>query len=173
MSRRTRAEPFGALTWSAVGGIGAAPNGSYGAMMAALSRAGVGELRCERGDRQLRDDGMAASRGGCRAHCGAGSADATGGPAGAGILLMRTVGIRDLVLGLGAVAAARSDDVKDVRRWTVAALASDSLDSVTSLASFRSIGRRDSWGAALLAMAFVGGDLQALRSLSRAGAKVL
>jgi len=94
-------------------------------------------------------------------------------PDGAGMLLMRTVGIRDLVLGLGAVAAARSDDVKDVRRWTVAALASDSLDSVTSLASFRSIGRRDSWGAALLAMAFVGGDLQALRSLSRAGAKVL
>jgi hypothetical protein len=94
-------------------------------------------------------------------------------PDSAGMLLMRTVGIRDLVLGLGAVAAARSDDVKDVRRWTVAALASDSLDSVTSLASFRSIGRRDSWGAALLAMAFVGGDLQALRSLSRAGAKVL
>ena len=94
-------------------------------------------------------------------------------PDGAGMLLMRTVGIRDLVLGLGAVAAARSNDVKDVRRWTVAALASDSLDSVTSLASFRSIGRRDSWGAALLAMAFVGGDLQALRSLSRAGAKVL
>jgi hypothetical protein len=94
-------------------------------------------------------------------------------PDGAGMLLMRTVGIRDLILGLGAVAAARSDDVKDVRRWTVAALASDSLDSVTSLASFRSIGRRDSWGAALLAMAFVGGDLQALRSLSRAGAKVL
>ena len=34
--------------------------------------------------------------------------------------------------------------------------------------SFRSIGKRDSWGAALLAMLFVGGDLQALRSLSRA-----
>jgi hypothetical protein len=92
---------------------------------------------------------------------------------GAGMLLMRTIGIRDLVLGLGAVAAARSDDVREARRWAAAALASDSLDSVISLASSRSIGRRDSWGAALLAMAFAGGDLQALRSLSRAEAKVL
>jgi hypothetical protein len=92
-------------------------------------------------------------------------------PDGAGLLLMRTIGIRDLVLGLGAVAAARSDDLKEERRWAAAALASDSLDSATSLASFHSIGKRDSWGAALLAMAFVGGDLQALRSLSRAEAK--
>jgi hypothetical protein len=92
---------------------------------------------------------------------------------GAGMLLMRTIGIRDLVLGLGAVAAARSDDVREARRWAAAALASDSLDSAISLASFRSIGRRDSWGAALLAMVFAGGDVQALRSLSRAEAKVL
>jgi hypothetical protein len=42
-------------------------------------------------------------------------------PAGADLLLMRTIGIRDLVLGLGTVAAARSDDVRDVRRWTAAA----------------------------------------------------
>jgi hypothetical protein len=84
------------------------------------------------------------------------------------MLLMRTIGIRDLVLGLGAVAASRSGDVKEARRWAAAGLASDSLDAATSLASFRSIGKRDSWGAALLAMVFVGGDLQALRSLSRA-----
>lgn len=89
-------------------------------------------------------------------------------PDGAGMLLMRTIGIRDLVLGLGAVAASRSGDVKEARRWAAAGLASDSLDTATSLASFRSIGKRDSWGAALLAMLFVGGDLQALRSLSRA-----
>jgi hypothetical protein len=94
-------------------------------------------------------------------------------PDGAGMLLMRTIGIRDLVLGLGAVAAARSDHGKEMRRWAAAVLASDSLDAVTSLASFRSIGRRDSWGAALLATAFAGGDLHALRSLSRAGAEVL
>lgn len=82
-------------------------------------------------------------------------------PTGAGLLLMRTIGIRDLVLGLGTVAAARSDEVGDIRRWTGAALASDSLDAAASLASFRSIGKRDSWTAAMLALAFVCGDIQA------------
>lgn len=84
-------------------------------------------------------------------------------PTGADLLLMRTIGIRDLVLGLGTVAAARSNDVRDVRRWTTAALASDSLDVAASLASSRSIGKRDSWGAAILALTFVCGDLQARR----------
>ncbi len=84
-------------------------------------------------------------------------------PSGADLLLMRTIGIRDLVLGLGTVAAARSDDRGDVRRWTATALASDSLDAATSLASMRSIGKRDSWSAAVLALIFVGGDLYARR----------
>jgi len=86
-----------------------------------------------------------------------------GEPSGADLLLMRTIGIRDLVLGLGTVAAARSDDLSDVRRWTATALASDALDAAVSLASIRSIGKRDSWAAALLALTFVGGDLQARR----------
>ena len=89
-------------------------------------------------------------------------------PAGADLLLMRPIGIRDLVLGLGTVAAARSDDVRDVRRWTAAALASDSLDSAASLASFGSIGKRDSLSAAVLALTFVCGDLQARRRIPAA-----
>lgn len=84
-------------------------------------------------------------------------------PTGADLLLMRTIGIRDLVLGLGTVTAARSSNVRDVRRWTATALASDSLDSAASLASLRSIGKRDSVIAAILALTFVCGDLQALR----------
>ena len=86
-------------------------------------------------------------------------------PTGTDLLLMRTIGIRDLVVGLGTVAAARSREVRDVGRWTAAALASDSLDVAASLASCRSIGKRDSVGAALLALVFVGGDLHAWRSL--------
>jgi hypothetical protein len=82
-------------------------------------------------------------------------------PTGAGLLLMRTIGIRDLVLGLGTVAAARSGEAGDMHRWTAAALASDSLDTAVSLASFRSIGKRDSCVAAMLALAFVCGDIQA------------
>lgn len=89
-------------------------------------------------------------------------------PTGADLLLMRTIGIRDLVLGLGAVTAARSSNVRDVRRWTATALASDSLDSAASLASLRSIGKRDSVIAAILALTFVCGDLQALRRIPAA-----
>jgi hypothetical protein len=85
-------------------------------------------------------------------------------PTGTDLLLMRTIGIRGLVVGLGTVAAARSPDIGDVRRWTAAALASDSLDVAASLASVRSIGKRDSIAAALLALVFVGGDLHARRS---------
>ncbi len=84
-------------------------------------------------------------------------------PTGASLLLMRTIGIRDLVLGLGTVAAARSDAAGDVGRWHSAALASDSLDTIVSLVSFRSIGKRDAWAAAALAFSFVCGDLQARR----------
>jgi hypothetical protein len=42
-------------------------------------------------------------------------------------------------------------------------MASDSLDAVVSVASSRSIGKRDAWSAAALALAFVCGDLQAGR----------
>lgn len=87
-------------------------------------------------------------------------------PTGAALLLMRTIGIRDLVLGLGTVAAARSGDGADARRWTTATMASDALDTVVSLASVRSIGRRDSWSAAGLALVFTLGDLRALRTVA-------
>jgi hypothetical protein len=90
-------------------------------------------------------------------------------PSGPELLLMRTIGIRDLVIGAGTVAAGRSDDMADVRRWTTAGLASDSLDVAVSLASFRSIGKRDSAAAAVLALAFVCGDLYARRRPSLSG----
>src|ERR1700722_7573946 len=84
-------------------------------------------------------------------------------PTNAGLLLMRTIGIRDLVLGLGTVAAARSPAAQDFRRWNAVTLASDSLDAIVSVASFRSIGKRDAWSAAGLALAFVWGDMRAGR----------
>jgi hypothetical protein len=80
-------------------------------------------------------------------------------------LLLRTIGIRDLVLGLGVVAAARSDRADDLRRWTSMALASDSLDVTASVAAGRSIGMRDSSAAAGLAILAVFGDLAVLRGL--------
>ena len=87
------------------------------------------------------------------------------GATGAARLLLRTIGIRDLVLGLDMVAAARSEDVSDARRWTMMTLASDSLDVVASVASRRSIGKRDSLVAAALALAFVVKDVHVLGNL--------
>jgi hypothetical protein len=90
----------------------------------------------------------------------------TESPTGAALLLMRTIGIRDLVLGLGTVTATRSGDASDGRRWAKATLVSDALDTVVSLAAMRSIGRRDSLFAAGLALVFVCGDVQVLRTAS-------
>ena len=87
-------------------------------------------------------------------------------PTGTSLLLMRTIGIRDLVLGLGTVAAAQTGEDSDARRWAKATLASDALDTVVSLLAMRAIGRRDSLLAAGLALAFVCGDIQALRTAS-------
>ena len=83
-------------------------------------------------------------------------------PSGVSVLLLRTIGIRDLVLGLGTVSASRRDDAEAARRWTEAGLASDSLDVLASLAAVRSIGRRESAGAAGAALAFAAGDVLAL-----------
>jgi hypothetical protein len=88
-------------------------------------------------------------------------------PTAAATLLMRTIGIRDLVLGLGTVAAARAGDGADIRRWIAAGLASDSLDAAATLASLRSIGTRDSVGAAILSLAFACGDVWAYRDRQR------
>ena len=57
-------------------------------------------------------------------------------------LLMRTVGIRDLALGLGTVASVRTGTTRDLRRWVGAGLLSDSLDVGAGLAASRTTGVR-------------------------------
>jgi hypothetical protein len=79
------------------------------------------------------------------------------------ILLLRTIGIRDLALGVGVVAGARSGP-EEARRWTRVAMASDSMDVAASLASRRSIGTRDALAATALAVVAVVGDTRALRA---------
>jgi hypothetical protein len=81
------------------------------------------------------------------------------------MLLLRTIGIRDLALGMGVVAAARSDRTDDLRRWTSMALVSDSLDVTASVVAGRSIGVRDATAAAGLAVLAVLGDAQVLAGL--------
>jgi hypothetical protein len=54
-------------------------------------------------------------------------------------LLMRTVGIRDLVIGSGACAALAGGAGVQFRRWASMGLLSDSADVVAGLASSRSL----------------------------------
>ena len=78
------------------------------------------------------------------------------------ILLMRTIGIRDLVIGAGTVAAARRGSDADLRRWTSGGLASDSLDVLASVVAASTIGRVEAVGAAGAALLFAVGDAVAL-----------
>ncbi len=90
-------------------------------------------------------------------------------PTPASLLLLRTIGIRDLVIGVGTLMAADADDDDDLRRWTSVGLMSDALDVVASIASRRAIGPAESLGAATAALVFVIGDILTRRSLSPAG----
>jgi len=88
-------------------------------------------------------------------------------PTPASILLLRTIGIRDLVLGLGGVRACRGGHRPDARRWLSAALASDGLDVLVGFASSGSVGQREAGGAAVAALTFVIGDVLALVDAAR------
>ncbi len=81
------------------------------------------------------------------------------------VLLMRTIGIRDLVLGAGTVVASRRGGDDDLRRWTSVGLASDSLDVLASVAAAPSIGRIEAVGAAGAALVFAVADGLALGEL--------
>ena len=81
------------------------------------------------------------------------------------VLLMRTIGIRDLVLGVGTIAAARRGGDDDLRRWTAVGLASDSLDVLASVVAAPAIGRVEAVGAAGAALAFAVADGLALGEL--------
>jgi uncharacterized membrane protein HdeD (DUF308 family) len=89
-------------------------------------------------------------------------------PSGSFVLMTRTVGIRDLVVGIGSAAAVRSNDRDDVRRWLVVGLLSDLLDIAAAASSARSIGTRSALVAALIPVPVVAADISALRqSVSR------
>jgi len=75
-------------------------------------------------------------------------------------LLIRTIGIRDLVLGIGTVRATYSSP-DETRPWLLAGLASDSLDVIAGAALTRTDAKAGVL-AAVIPLPFVTGDLQAL-----------
>jgi hypothetical protein len=85
-------------------------------------------------------------------------------PTGTSVLLMRTIGVRDLVLGAGTVAAARAGE-DEVRRWIATGLLSDALDVLTGAVSGSLVGRKGALTAAVVPMPFVLADLLVLRRL--------
>jgi hypothetical protein len=83
------------------------------------------------------------------------------------LLFTRTVGIRDLVLGLGTAAAAGSSQDADLRRWVLAGTLSDTLDVVAALAATRALGRR-ALVSALIPVPVILADLVVLAAHDRA-----
>ena len=79
-------------------------------------------------------------------------------------LLLRTVGIRDLAVGAGTIAAAWSSSDRDLKRWLAAGLLSDVLDVAAGTAGARSTGLR-SISSALIASPMVAAGVYALREL--------
>lgn len=82
------------------------------------------------------------------------------------VLFARTIGVRDLALGLGTLGAERSGNTADLQRWVRAGLISDSLDFLFGLASTRLIGRAGVAKATATVVPVIALDLLGLRKLA-------
>ena len=80
--------------------------------------------------------------------------------------MVRTIGVRDLALGLGtfAAATARATRAADARRWIQFGLLSDALDTIAGARSSELLGRGGAATAALVPIPFVFADIWLLRS---------
>jgi len=87
-------------------------------------------------------------------------------PTGSLFLFARTVGIRDLVLGVGTLLASFGEDnTDDLRRWVRVSIASDALDVVSGITSARHVGVVGSLEATAASIPFVAGGWWGLRRL--------
>jgi hypothetical protein len=83
-------------------------------------------------------------------------------------LLMRTIGIRDVVLGSGGCAAWARGEQGELQRWATVGLASDGADFVTGLRSKPLVGTRGALIATLSPVPFVAAGILGLaRGLRR------
>lgn len=79
-------------------------------------------------------------------------------------LFARTVGIRDLVLGAGTLAASFAG-VEDTRRWATVCLVSDVIDTASGALSSRYVGPGGAAAATAASIPFVAGGAWSLRNL--------
>ena len=82
-------------------------------------------------------------------------------------LLMRTIGIRDVVLASGACAAWVRGEQGELQRWATVGLVSDGADFVTGLRSKPLIGSKGALIAALSPVPFVAAGILGLTRMSR------
>lgn len=74
-------------------------------------------------------------------------------------LLMRTIGVRDLVLGSGACVAWASGGEGELRRWASMGLLSDGADLLTGLRSKPLVGSRSALIATLAPVPFLAAEI--------------
>ena len=74
-------------------------------------------------------------------------------------LLMRTIGVRDVVLGSGACVAWASGGEGELRRWASMGLLSDGADFVTGLGSRSLVGSRSAAIATLAPVPFLAAEI--------------
>ena len=89
-----------------------------------------------------------------------------GEPDGFAVLGLRIVGVRDLLIGLGTLEAARSDPAA-LARWTTVGMANDIADSVLGAASAPSLGKLKAALIASGSVPFVAAEVWGLRELKR------
>src|ERR1700735_4348747 len=82
-------------------------------------------------------------------------------------LLMRTIGIRDVVLGSGGCAAWARGEEGELRRWATLGLLSDGADFVTGLRSKPLVGSKSALIATLSPAPFVAAGILGLTRSSR------
>ncbi len=82
-------------------------------------------------------------------------------------LLMRTIGIRDVVIGSGACAAWARGEEGELRRWATVGLTSDGADFVTGLRSKPLVGSKSALIATLSPVPFVAAGILGLTRRSR------
>jgi hypothetical protein len=84
-------------------------------------------------------------------------------------ILVRTIGLRDLVAGAGALSALDGSPkaAQTARVWVAAGLANDAGDVVLAFASRRELGRKGALTAALTPLPFVVAGLAGLVGLAR------
>jgi len=89
-------------------------------------------------------------------------------PTGALFAFAQTVGVRDLVFGLGALVATRDGETNEANRWLKAWLVSDVGDVIAGITASRHLGRNGAAAAAAAPLPFIAAGIWALRRLSPA-----